>query len=36
MKVAGTVFLTTKFKMATLREAFQIFVILALFEISDI
>ena len=36
MKVAGTACSTTKIKMATLREALQIFAVLAFLEIPDI
>ena len=36
MKVAGTACLTTKIKMATLREPLQIFAVLAFLDIPDI
>ena len=36
MKVAGTAWLTTKIKMATLEEALQIFAVLAFIEIPDL
>ena len=36
MKVAGTACLTTKIKMATLREQLQIFAVIAFIEILDI
>ena len=35
VKVAGTACLTTKIKMATLREPLQIFTVLAFLEIQD-
>ena len=36
LKVAGTAWLTTKIKMVTLREALQIFAVLAFLEIPDL
>ena len=36
MKVTGTAWLTTKIKMATLREPLQIFAVLLFLEIPDI